>query len=103
MPRAEAQALGKAGSVPRAVDLALDTEGLTGGPGRLCAESLLAQLSEKEPSAGPLVSSVPRAESTALDIGVGPTSVWGHPTPRLCREPPTGSRQIFILCRELFP
>jgi hypothetical protein len=37
--RAKAQALGKAGSVPRAMALALGTEGLTGGPDRLCAES----------------------------------------------------------------
>jgi hypothetical protein len=86
VPRAKAQALGKVGSVPRAMALALGTEGLTGGPDRLYAESLLAQLSAKEPSAGPLVSSVLRAESTALGTGVGPTSVRGHPTPRLCRE-----------------
>jgi hypothetical protein len=70
------------------------TEGLTSGSDRLCAESLLTQLSAKEPSSGPLVSSVPRAESPALGTGVGPTSVRGHPMPRLCREPPTGSQQI---------
>jgi hypothetical protein len=46
---------------------------------------------------------VPRAESPALGTRVGPTSGRGHPTPRLCREQPTGSRQIFLLCRELFP
>jgi hypothetical protein len=103
VPRAKAQALGKAGSVPRAMALALGTEGLTGGPDRLCAESLLAQLSAKEPHAGPLVSSVPRAESMALGTGVGPSSVRGHLTPRLCREPPTGSRQIALLCHELLP
>jgi hypothetical protein len=58
--RAKAQALGKAGSVPRAMALALGTE-------------------------------------------VGPTSVSGRLTPRLCREPPTGSWQIALLCRELSP
>jgi hypothetical protein len=63
----------------------------------------LAQLSAKEPPVSPLVSSVPRAESTALDTGVGPTSVRGHLTPRLCREPPTGSGQRALLCCELFP
>jgi hypothetical protein len=41
VPRAKAQALGKAASVPRAMALALGIEGLTGGPDRLCAESLL--------------------------------------------------------------
>jgi hypothetical protein len=45
VPRAKAQALGKAVSVPRAMALALGTEGLTGGPDTLCAESLLTQLS----------------------------------------------------------
>jgi hypothetical protein len=103
MPRAKAQALGKAGSVPRAMASALGTAGLTGGPDRLCAESLLTQLSAKEPSSGPLVSSVPRAESPALGTGVGPTSDRGHPMPRLCREPPTGSRQIFLLCTGVGP
>jgi hypothetical protein len=62
--RAKAKALGKAASVPRAMALALSTDGLTGGLDRLCAESLLAQLSAKEPPAGPLVSSVPRAGPT---------------------------------------
>jgi hypothetical protein len=52
---------------------------------------------------GPLVSSVPRAESTTLGTEVGPTSNRGHLTPRLCQEPPTGSRQQSLLCRELFP
>jgi hypothetical protein len=59
--RAKAKALGKAASVPRAMALALGTDGLTDGPDRLYAESLLAQLSAKEPPTGPLVSSVPRA------------------------------------------
>jgi hypothetical protein len=103
VPRAKAQALGKAGYVPRAMALALGTEGLTGGPDRLCAESLLAQLSAQEPPAGPLVSSVPRADQQALGTEVGPTSVSGRLTPRLCREPPTGSRQRALLCRELSP
>jgi hypothetical protein len=60
VPRAKAQALDKAGSVPRAMALALGTE-------------------------------------------VGPTSVSGRLAPRLCREPPTGSRQSALLCRELSP
>jgi hypothetical protein len=45
VPRAKAKALGKAGSVLRAKALALGTEGLTGGPDTLCAESMLTQLS----------------------------------------------------------
>jgi hypothetical protein len=65
VPRAKAQALGKAGSVPRAMALALGTDGLTGG------------------------------------TEVGPTSASGRLTPLLCREPPTGSRQRALLCREL--
>jgi hypothetical protein len=89
--------------VPRAMPLALGTEGLTGGPDRLYAESLLAQLSAQEPHAGPLVSYVPRAGQQALGTEVGPTSVSGRLTPRLCREPPTGSRQRALLCRELSP
>jgi hypothetical protein len=85
VPRAKDNALGKEGHVPRAMALALDTKGLTGGPDRLCAESLLTQLSSKEPSSGRLVSFVLRAESPALSTGVGPTSGRGHPTSRLCR------------------
>jgi hypothetical protein len=73
VPRAKAQALGKAGSVPRAMALALGTEGLTDGPDRLCAESLLAQLSAKEPLTGPLVSS---SESWANRLSA---QVWGPP------------------------
>jgi hypothetical protein len=101
VPRAKAQALGKAGSVPRAMALALGTEGLAGGPDRLCAESPRAQLSAQEPNAGPLVSAVPRAGQKALGKEVGPTPASGPLTPLLCREPPTGSRQRALLCREL--
>jgi hypothetical protein len=93
--------------VPRAMALALGTEGLTGGPDRLFAESPWTQLSAKEwgPQLsrllwGPLVSALPRAVSTALGTGAGPTTSRGHPRTRLCRERQVGSRQIGHLCRE---
>jgi hypothetical protein len=47
------------------------------------------------------VGSVPRAGQQALGTEVGPTSASGRLTPLLCREPPTGSRQRALLCREL--
>jgi hypothetical protein len=110
VPRAKAKALGKEACVPRAMALALGTEGLCGGLDRLCAESLWTQLSAKEwgPQLstllwGPLVSSLPRAESTALGTGEGPTSDRGHPWTRLCRERLGGSRQISQLCQEPGP
>jgi hypothetical protein len=108
LPRAKAKALGKEGYVPRAMALALGTEGLTSDTDRLFAESSWTQLSTKEwgPQLSrllwsPLVSALPRAVSTALGTGAGPTTNHGHPQTQLCREGQVSSRQIGHLCREL--
>jgi hypothetical protein len=99
VPRAKAKAVGKAASVLRAVALALGTEGLTGGPDRLCAESLLTQLSAKEPSSGPLVSSVPRVAHwlSAQEWGPPPTGATRRPT---CAESRPSALGRSSICAE---
>jgi hypothetical protein len=103
MLRAKAKALGKAASVPRAMALALGTDGLTGGPDRLCAESMLAQLSAKEPPAGPLVSSVPRAgpagsrHRCGAHLRQGPPDT--PPVPRAAHRLSAESPSVPLACR----